>query len=134
LKSDGWTEPHGRRSAAAWLRLSTSQQALPDAVVAQNDLLALGARSALSAQNRLTAQDPSLDIPFTGVDGLPRGGQAWVQAGTLAATVIVPTNSGVALELLATAIRTGVETPEITFTTPSSYPEITALTRVVKAK
>jgi ribose transport system substrate-binding protein len=134
LKSDGWTEPHGKRSAVAWLRLSTSQKSLPDAVVAQNDLLALGARSALVAQNRLTAQDPAPDIPFTGVDGLPRGGQSWVQAGTLAATVIVPTNCGVAIELLAKAIGTGAETPEITFTTPSSYPEITALTKAVKAK
>jgi ribose transport system substrate-binding protein len=134
LKSDGWTEPHGKRSAVAWLRLSTSQEARPDAVVAQNDLLALGARSALLAQNRPAAQDPVPDIPFTGVDGLPRGGQAWVQARTLAATVIVPTNCGVALELLAKAIRTGVEIPEITFTTPSSYPEIKALTKVVKGK
>ena len=131
LKSEGWTEPDGRRAASSWLRLSTSQQARPDAVVAQNDMLALGARKALLEQNQ---HDSASDVPFTGVDGLPRGGQAWVQAKTLAATVIVPTNCGVALELLAKAARTGEQPPEITFTTPSSYPQITALTKVVKAK
>jgi ribose transport system substrate-binding protein len=134
LKGEGWTERDGKRAAASWLRLSTSQQARPDAVVAQNDLLALGARNALLEQNHRAAQDSPLEIPFTGVDGLTRGGQAWVQAKTLAATVVVATNCGVALELLAKAMRTGTQPPEITFTTPYSYPPIEELTKAAKAK
>lgn len=122
LKSEGWAEQHGTRSMGAWLRLSTARRDRIDALVAQSDLLALGARNALQASHNGARPAPISDCPFAGVDGLPRGGQAWVQQGILAATVIVPTNAGTALEMLAQAIRTGVQPAEITYTTPVSYP------------
>jgi ABC-type sugar transport system substrate-binding protein len=128
LKSEGWAEQHGTRSVGSWLRLSTARHDRIDALVAQSDLLALGARSALQASRNGARSAPISDYPFMGVDGLPAGGRALVQQGILAATVIVPTNAGTALEMLAQAIRTGVQPAEITYTTPASYPALTKLT------
>lgn len=127
LKSEGWAEQHGTRSVGAWLRLSTSHRDRIDAVLGQSDLLALGARTALQASPNRGRSAPISDCPFAGVDGLAQGGQALVQQGILAATVIVPTNAGTALEMLAQAIRAGVQPAEITYTTPASYPAITKL-------
>ena len=132
LKSEGWTEPDGKRAVGAWLRLSTSHRERPDAVIAQNDLLALGARNGLLQQNPWKGQNGIPEMAFTGVDGLPQGGKSWVQSKVLAATVVVPTNCGVAIELLAKAMKTGDQPPELTFTTPSSYPQIEALARIEK--
>jgi len=130
LKSEGWAEGDGARSVAAWLRLSTSRQDRFDAVVGQSDMLALGAKSALQASRN--HRRPDSELPFTGVDGLPRGGQTLVQQGILAATVVVPTNAGTALEMLAPAIRSGVQPAETTYTTPVSYPALADLAKKAK--
>jgi ribose transport system substrate-binding protein len=129
LKSEGWAEQHGTRSVSAWLRLSTARKDKDriDAVIGQSDMLALGARKALEASRNGGRPTPVPDISFTGVDGLPRGGQVWVKQGILAATVIVPTNAGTALEMLAQAIHSGVQPAEITYTTPASYPVLADL-------
>src|SRR5215472_6639450 len=132
LKSEGWTEQDGARSVDAWLRLATARQTRYDAVVAQSDMLALGARSALLTSRKGARPDSNPELPFAGVDGLPRGGRAWVQQGILQATVVVPTNAGTALEMLSQAIRTGVQPAETTYTTPASYPALTDL--ALKAK
>jgi ribose transport system substrate-binding protein len=132
LKSEGWTEQDGARSVDAWLRLATARQTRYDAVVAQSDMLAIGARSALQTSRNGTRRDPHSELPFAGVDGLPRGGQSWVQQGILAATVVVPTNAGTALEMLSQAIRTGVQPPETTYTSPMSYPALTDLAQRAK--
>ena len=132
LKSEGWTEQDGARSVDAWLRLATARQTRYDAVVGQSDMLALGARSALQGSRNGKRPDSNSELPFAGVDGLPHGGRAWVQQGILAATVVVPTNAGTALEMLSQAIRTGVQPAEITYTTPASYPSLPDL--ALKAK
>jgi|SRR5215471_7149829 len=116
LKADSWAQEGGHRAVSAWLRLSTSQQDRLNLIVAQNDLLALGARQMLQDQRKL------LDPLFTGVDGLPDGGQKWVQKGWLAATIIVPVNAGAGLEVMVKALKTGIQPPEVTFTVPASYP------------
>jgi len=43
-------------------------------------------------------------MPFLGVDGLPRTGQALVNSGSLTATLIVPPVAGTALETVLKAI------------------------------
>lgn len=135
LKSNSWSEEDGGKAVTTWLRLSTSQKERFDAIVAQNDLLAVGARNALVQQ---LEQGGGVDhkmlheLSVTGVDGLPRGGQLWVQKGLLAATVVVPTNADTGLELLVQALKTGAQPPEITYTVPISYPLIEKLNRVTK--
>ena len=69
-----------------------------------------------------------LALPFTGVDGLTKTGLTWVKSGQLAATVIVPTNTGQAIEMMAESLRAGRTVPERSTTVPESYPEIDKLT------
>jgi len=111
---------------SSWLRLSTSQQAHIDLIAAQDDSMAVGARKAF--QELLDeSRERWLSIPYTGCDGLPKSGQAWVRSGLLAATVVVPANSGQAIEMLAKQIQRGLIPPERTLTVPHSFPAIDEL-------
>ena len=129
-----WTEASSHQAVSAWLRLSTSRELAMDAIVAQDDSMAMGARKALQEITDLHQRDRWLSLPFTGCDGMPKTGQALVRSGTLAATVIVPPNAGTALEMLAKAIHTGVLPPERTFTDVRSYPPLGDLSPQLKKK
>jgi ribose transport system substrate-binding protein len=65
-----------------------------------------------------------LKLPYTGCDGLPSTGQAWVRSGLLAATVFVPPNTGQAIEMLVQAIQQGKNLPERALTVPVSIPSL----------
>jgi ribose transport system substrate-binding protein len=122
-----WTESSAHRAVSSWLRLSTSQQTRIDLVAAQDDSMAIGARKAFQELPNGETRDRWLNIPFTGCDGMPKTGQAWVQSGLLAATVIVPANAGQAVEMFAHAVRTGTIPAERTLTKPLSFPTLDAL-------
>ncbi|HET8668732.1 MAG TPA: substrate-binding domain-containing protein [Terriglobales bacterium] len=122
-----WTEESAENAVASWLRLSTSREVPIDIVVAQDDAMAIGARRALVEQANPADRDRWSRVPFTGCDGMPETGLAWVKSGLLAATVHVPANAGTAIEMLAEAIATGVQPPERSLTVPKSYPTIEAL-------
>jgi hypothetical protein len=89
--------------------------------------MALGARKALQDLSNATDAKRWLTLPYTGVDGLPQGGQKWVRQGLLAATVVVPTNTGLAIEMLVKALQSNIPPHEQTLTAPSSYPSIEVL-------
>jgi len=129
-----WTESSAQRAVAAWLRLSTSQQTRVDLIAAQDDSMAVGARKAFQELPQGEARDRWLSLPFTGCDGMPKTGQAWVRSGLLAATVIVPANAGQAVEMLAHAVRTGTIPPERTLTKPICFPALDALASSAAAK
>ncbi|MBZ5679871.1 MAG: substrate-binding domain-containing protein [Acidobacteriia bacterium] len=122
LKSANWTEDAGYRAVSSWLRLSTAHQENIDVVQAQNDFLALGARRAIQEQTAGLEQDRKSDLPFLGVDGLAKTGQAWVRQGVLAATIIVPPITSHALDALVAALQGGVHQPERTLVGPESFP------------
>jgi ABC-type sugar transport system substrate-binding protein len=124
-----WTEGSAYQAVSAWLRLSTSRTLQMDAIIAQDDSMAMGARKAFQEITDLEQRDRWLALPFTGCDGMPKTGQAWVRSGALAATVIVPANAGLALEMLATALQSGVMPAERTFTDVRSLPAIDDLAR-----
>jgi ribose transport system substrate-binding protein len=126
LKSQTWSEEGAHKAVGAWLRLSTAHKDEIGLIMAQSDLLALGARHILQEQNRAGS------LLFAGVDGLPQGGQESVQKGLLVATVIVPVNAGAGLEMMVKALRTGIAPSEVTFTVPSSYPAIESLRKNVR--
>jgi ABC-type sugar transport system substrate-binding protein len=69
-------------------------------------------------------RDRWVTLPFIGVDGVPKTGQAWVRGGTLTATVIAPPLSGTALEILVKSLQTQVAAPESTLITPRSFPSL----------
>ena len=122
-----WTEESAQRAVESWLRLNTSNKTQIDAVGAQNDLMAIGARKAFEAVANIADRERWLRLPFTGVDGLAKTGQAWVHDGTLVATVVVPTNTGQAIGMLVEALKTGKDVAERSLTVPESFPTIEKL-------
>src|SRR5437016_699221 len=88
-----WTEDSSYKAVTSWLRLATSQDAVIDLVGAQDDSMATGARKAFQDHTTGAACDRWLKLPFTGCDGLPRTGQAWVHSKVLSATIIVLPNA-----------------------------------------
>jgi ribose transport system substrate-binding protein len=122
-----WTEESAQRAVRSWLKLSTSQRAAIDVVGAQDDSMAVGARRAFEELANESERDRWLKLPFTGCDGLPKTGEAWVRTGLLAATVFVPPNAGQAIEMLSEAIQKGKKPPERALTVPVSIPPLQEL-------
>jgi len=127
-KSDGvqlrvlkahWTE------ASAFLGLSTSRQAPMEAVCAQDDSMAMGARRAFEECRGLSEQWQKM--PFLGCDGLPTTGQEWVRRKLLAATIFIPPNADLAIEMMVKSIATATLPPERTFTTARPIPTVEVL-------
>src|SRR6266851_4793544 len=124
-----WTEESSQRAVRSWLKLSTSQRAAIDLVGAQDDSMALGARKAFEELTNESDREQWLRLPFTGCDGLPKTGQAWVRSGLLAATIFVPPNAGQAVEMLFQAMQQGKPLPERALTVPVSIPALEELKR-----
>ena len=122
-----WTEVSSYQAVSSWLGLRTSREMHIDLVAGQDDSMALGARRAFQEQTSIAERERWLSLPYTGCDGLPQTGQAWVSSGLLAATVVIPANTGMAVEMLVQALTTGVHPPERTFTVAESFPSLEAL-------
>jgi ribose transport system substrate-binding protein len=122
-----WTEESSQRAVRSWLKLSTSQKATIDLIGAQDDSMAMGARKAFEELPNESEQERWLKLPFTGCDGLPKTGEAWVRSGILAATVFVPPNTGQAIQMLVDAIQNGKKAPERALTVPISIPSLQEL-------
>src|SRR2546429_1962866 len=86
--------------------------------------MAVGARKAFEELANESERERWLKLPFTGCDGLPKTGQAWVHSKLLTATIIVPPNAGQAMEMLVHALRGGPMPRERSLTVPNSYPPI----------
>jgi len=121
-----WTEESAYKAVSSWLRLRTSQETHIDLVGAQDDSMAAGARKAFS-EVAGSDRERWLKIPFTGCDGLPKTGQAWVRNGLLTATIYIRPNADLALEMLTEAIRTGTQPPERKLIVPESVPSLEEL-------
>jgi ribose transport system substrate-binding protein len=95
-----WTSESGARAVTSWLRLKTVESVEIDVVASQNDSMAAGARTALQQLRPEWGR-----LPFTGCDGLVSGGRQMVAQGQLVATIIKPTTTGPALELVARKLK-----------------------------
>jgi ribose transport system substrate-binding protein len=122
-----WTEESGEQAVANWLKLATSQNKAVDLVSGQDDAMAMGARRAFEKVANAEERAHWLSLPFTGIDGQLKTGQAWVRQGMLTATIYLPPLAGTAVEILAKAMRDGTRPPERTTTVSHSIPEISAL-------
>jgi ribose transport system substrate-binding protein len=118
IVSGDWTEGSAERAVTSFLKLKSSEGFRVEVVGAQNDSMALGARSALRALRGSVA-----GVRFTGCDGLPEGGRRLVDTGVLAGTIVAPSNTGPALERLAAWLRTGQVPPRDVLLEPHSYPD-----------
>lgn len=115
-----WTGESAETAVAAWLREEEHRAARIDAVCAQNDEMAMGARRAMAALR------PAFQGPFTGCDGLAAFGQRWVAEGLLTCTVVKPTTAGPGVDLAAAALRGEAVAPHLVLA-PRSFPELSAL-------
>ena len=122
-----WSEEDAHKTVSTWLRLSTSVASTIDLVGCQYDGIAKGARKAFEEHLDDEERRRWLGLPFTGVDGLPSEGQAWVNQGILAATVVAPTTTHVAIQMLVRALEHGLQPPERTLIELKSYPSLEAL-------
>ena len=122
-----WTEESAQKAVRSWLKLTTSQKAIVDLIGAQDDSMAIGARKAFQEVINESDRDRWLKLPFTGCDGLPKTGQAWVRSGLLAATVFSPPNTGLAIEMFVQNIQQGKELQERALVAPSSIPALNEL-------
>jgi len=120
-----WTEASAYKTVSSWLRLPTSRQAQIEAVCAQDDSMAKGARKAYEECPDLREQLQKM--PFLGCDGLPKTGQEWVRRKLLTATIFIPPNADLAIEMMVKSIATGALPPERTFTTAKSFPAVEVL-------
>ena len=93
-----------------------------------------GRKKGVLRARHLEERDSWLRLPYTGIDGVPKTGQAWVRGGALAATVIVPPTAGKAVTIMTQSLQTGVKPPERAFTTPESFPSLAELTAGSVAK
>ncbi len=120
-----WTEASAYKAVSSWLRLSTSRQSQIEAVCAQDDSMAMGARKAFEECRELHGHWQK--IPFLGCDGLPKTGQEWVHRNLLTATIVIPPNADLAIEMMAKSIATGTLPPECKFTTTKPFPALEVL-------
>jgi ribose transport system substrate-binding protein len=126
-----WTESSAHKTVASWLQLSTSRQSRIEAVCAQDDSMAIGARRAFDELPEM--RDQLQRMPFLGCDGLPKTGQDWVRRDLLTATIFIPPNADLAMELMVKSITTGTLPPETTFTTARSFPAVELLAKSASA-
>ena len=122
-----WTQESAQRAVRSWLGLATSRSAEFDLVAAQDDSMAIGARNAFEEISDKRERDAWLSLPFSGCDGVPKAGQAWVSEGLLAATVHIPPLAGRAVDMLAKGIQSGLQPPETSVTVSVSVPSVMAL-------
>jgi len=122
-----WTEESATRAVLSWLKLATSKRTPMDLVGAQDDAMAMGARKAFAQLDDSAQRKRWLSLPFTGCDGQPATGQAWVREKLLAATIYVPPLTGEAIEILVKAIVDGTQPAEQFVTTSFSIPRLDAL-------
>jgi ribose transport system substrate-binding protein len=122
-----WTEESSHKTVSSWLRLRTSQESRIDLVGAQDDSMAIGTRKAFSEIPE-AERARWLKIPITGCDGMPKTGQAWVKSGLLAATIFIPPNTDMAIEMLVEAFKkSGASLPERKVTEAQSMPSLADL-------
>jgi ABC-type sugar transport system substrate-binding protein len=132
LRGD-WSERSAHHAVKSWLSLTTSKELQIQAVVCQNDAMAMGARKALLDLTE-GERERWWKIPFLGCDGVTKTGQEWVRSGQLRATVVIPPMAGLALEMLVKAVSSSAMPAERTLCTPRSFPSIAEIgTRAARA-
>ena len=122
-----WTEASAYKAVNSWLRLSTSQHSVCGAIACQDDSMAIGARKAFQELADSALRERWLGLPYLGCDGMPGTGQEWVRSGLLTATVVIPANTGQALEMLMHALQQRTMPPARTMTVPLSFPDLGVL-------
>jgi ABC-type sugar transport system substrate-binding protein len=116
-----WTEESAERSMETFLDQGSAHHLAPALVCSQNDAMALGVRRVAVSRHLEWAR-----IPYLGCDGLPDGGQRYVDEGLLTATVVKPVTTGVAVKQVARASARREQRRDIRLA-PESMPPLDAI-------
>jgi len=117
-----WTEPDGIVAFESWYALNKARAFTIDAIAAQSDDLAMGARSACGAVASAAHREMLLRARFLGVDACPQFGRKLVDSGELAASVTTPATTGEAIRGLQRFWRSGQPLALKALTEPKPYP------------
>ncbi len=117
-----WTESDGIVAFNDWYRVAKSRDPIVAVVAAGNDELALGARRACEALPNAEHRDALLRAKFLGVDACPTFGQNLVAEQVLAASILTPANTGLALAHLHRFWTQGTPVPLRSFTEAQPWP------------
>ncbi len=126
FRSD-WTAEGGEQAARDWLQTVDQRDLGRCLIGAQNDNMAIGARTALVREAERQGRPEIARIRVTGCDGLPGFGQRLVLDQRLAATVTIPPTAGRAVEELAAALAGSRLPPEQIVLGVWSYPGLEQL-------
>jgi ribose transport system substrate-binding protein len=121
-----WTEKSGYDAVRTWLETTRGFVEF-DLVGAQNDDMAYGGRKAVVEMAAAYDKPAWREIPAAGVDGMAEFGIRLVDEKTLAATVIMPTTTGKAVEIMATVLKGGAPPPPVTTVPVMSHPHLSLL-------
>jgi ABC-type sugar transport system substrate-binding protein len=130
-----WTIAGGKNVMKDWLQIFQKRKFPQFVVGAQNDAMAMGARSALEEVAR-SRSDFSVDqIRVTGCDGTASYGRRLVTEGQLMATVIMPPTAGRAVSELAPMLGSDHLRPEPEISLPPQpFPQMNLLVASVDRK
>lgn len=117
-----WTTANAERVTGNWLRMVMSGTTRIDLIGCQSDAMAIGVCNALKTVSEYLKRPEIARIPVTGCDGVPNVGQKFVNQGQLAATVIIPSTGGPAVDLIARALNRGEQLAAEIKLPPASYP------------
>jgi ABC-type sugar transport system substrate-binding protein len=123
-----WSAAGAEKALAEWFRLGAERDRPLGLVVCQNDAMARGARAALLKQAAAAGREDLLRVPLVGCDGLEDEGMAMVARGDLAATVVMPSTTAPALDILDRFWKTQARA-ETVLLEASSHPALDAVGR-----
>jgi ABC-type sugar transport system substrate-binding protein len=101
----------------------------PDVIVCQSDAMATGILEGLKSLAESVGEPNLVRVPVLGADGLRAIGRHMVDAGMLAATILLPITTERALQAAATYFDTGDLPPAEITLEPLPYPEEAVMVR-----
>jgi len=120
-----WSARGAAKALAEWFRVGAERERPLGLVACQNDAMASGARCALLREAASSGRGDLERVPLVGCDGLEEEGRAMVARGELAATVVMPPTTPVAVELLRRFWEAG-DRSETVALEASSHPSLDA--------
>jgi ABC-type sugar transport system substrate-binding protein len=121
-----WTADDAERVVSNWMRIVMFGKSRIDIIGCQNDEMAVGALRALKSVAAHMRRPEIAMSQVTGCDGVQSFGQRLVREGQLAATVIIPSTGGPAINL-AGALSRGEQLLAEVLLPPVSFPPEDAL-------
>lgn len=127
-----WTAEDSERVVGNWLRIVLSGKSQIDLISCQNDAMAMGAVKALKTVAEHLRRPEIARIMVTGCDGVQDFGQRLVNQRLLAATIIMPSTGGPAIELITRALSRGEHLTAELLLPATSYPAENVLNQRIR--